>query len=73
MREPDIHELITRILESAIGYNYAMHIGEDEEFAKAVLDDIHASSAWETEQCYNDDDVRIAVGRVLLYRLGIWY
>ena len=36
-----------------------------------VMDDIKASSAWEDNGHYNDDDVRLAIGRVMTKRLGV--
>ena len=35
-----------------------------------VMDDIKTSSAWEDSGHYNDDDVRLAIGRVMMKRLG---
>ena len=36
-----------------------------------VIDDIKTSSAWEDDGHYNDDDVRLAIGRVVMKRLGV--
>ena len=36
-----------------------------------VIDDIKTSSDWENDGHYNDDDVRLAIGRVLMSRLGV--
>lgn len=69
----NLSDTITMVLEGAIGRNYARNIGEDEEFSSAVLEDIISSSDLEEGGYCNDDDVRLAVGRVLMYRLGIWY
>lgn len=37
----------------------------------AVIKDITESSEWEATGEYNDDDVRLAVGRVMSTRLGL--
>ena len=42
-----------------------------ETVMEAVMDDIKTSSAWEDDGHYNDDDVRLAIGRVLMARLNI--
>jgi hypothetical protein len=40
-------------------------------FMEAVIDDIKTTSDWEDSGHYNDDDVRLAIGRVLSKRLGV--
>ena len=42
-----------------------------ETVMEAVMDDIKTSSDWEDNGHYNDDDVRLAIGRVMMKRLGI--
>jgi hypothetical protein len=37
----------------------------------AVMNDIKTASDWENSGHYNDDDVRLAIGRVLAKRLGV--
>jgi len=68
----DIREMIVYLLGDAIGYEYARNLADDEEFSREVIEDVYSSSAWEDEHDYNDDDVSLAIGRVLMYRLGIW-
>lgn len=36
-----------------------------------IIDDVLTSSAWEDEGYYNDDDIRLAIGRVIMRRIGI--
>lgn len=36
-----------------------------------VIDDIKTSSDWENDGHYNDDDVRLAIGRVFMSRFGV--
>lgn len=74
---------ITEILRSAVSDDYARYIlescqDEDDDdgsmtFMDAVVDDVLTSSAWEDEGYYSNDDIRLAIGRVLLSRLGIDY
>lgn len=42
-----------------------------ETVMEAIMDDIKTSSDWEDNGHYNDDDVRLAIGRVLMNRLGV--
>ena len=36
-----------------------------------VIKNVKETSAWEDEGYYNDDDIRLAIGRELTARLGI--
>ena len=85
MRKMNKHEKkligleITQIMRMSVGSEYARYILEDKgEDGKStimedVIDDVLCASAWEDEGCYNDDDIRLAIGRVLIDRLGIYY
>ena len=42
-------------------------------FMEDVIEDVLTSSAWDEDGYYNDDDIRLAIGRVLIDRLGIEY
>ena len=70
---------ITTRLQYAVGSDYARYIledkGEDGEntFIEDVIDDVLCSSAWEDEGYYSCDDIRLAIGRVLMDRMGIYY
>lgn len=70
---------ITQVMRNAVGSDYARYIledkGEDGEttIMEDVIDDVMCASAWEDEGFYNDDDIRLAIGRVLMDRLGIYY
>jgi len=61
------------VLRPCVGSNYADCIASDEDFFNDVIRDVEETSAWEDEGCYNEDDVRLAVGRVLIERLNIAY
>lgn len=75
----EIEREIYQIMRSATGSDYARCIledkGEEEEytFMEDVIEDVKCASAWEDEGYYNEDDIRLAIGRVLIDRLGIIY
>lgn len=56
-------EYINKILNQ---YDYI----SDETFIDAVIKNVLETSAWEDEGYYNDDDIRLAIGRELVARLG---
>ena len=68
---------IMEIMRGAISSEYARYILEHEEkktgssFMEDVINDVICTSAWEDEGYYNDDDIRLAIGRIFTNRLGI--
>ena len=73
---------IRMMLMAAVSSDYVRYIlehkerdEEDEEigntFMEDVVENVMCSSAWDNEGYYNDDDIRLAIGRVLIDRLGI--
>lgn len=36
-----------------------------------IKEDVEVTSAWYDEQYYNDDDIKLAIGRVILEQLGL--
>ena len=56
-------EYINKILNQ---YDYI----SDETFIDAVIKNVLETSAWEDEGYYNEDDIRLAIGRGLVARLG---
>lgn len=68
-----IEWLITWVMEKAVGSDYARCILEHNAFMNDVINDVMECSAWNDEGYYNEDDVRLAIGRVLINRLGIEY
>lgn len=68
---------VTEILRSAVSSEYARYILEqydetsEQTFMDAIILDVMESSAWYDEGSYNDDDIRLAIGRELMARLGI--
>lgn len=74
----DFRREVDEILRSAVSTEYVSDIlnSEDESgvtFLDEVKSDVEETSAWEEEGYYNDDDIRLAIGRTLLSRLGISY
>lgn len=65
------------IMRYAVSSEYARYILEHENeetestFVDDVIDDVMCTSAWDEEGYYNDDDIRLSIGRILMERLGI--
>ena len=70
---------IEQIMRNAASSDYARYImksrveWDERTFMEAVIDDVMETSAWDDEGYYNDDDIRLAIGRVLIERLEIDY
>ena len=68
---------ITEILQNAVSDEYARTILEYEDnitgntFMDDIIDNIIETSAWEDEGYYNSSDIKFAIGRILIARLGI--
>ena len=83
MRKMNKHEKklieleITQVMRMAVGSDYARYILEHENeetentFMDDVIDNVMETSAWEDEGYYNEDDIRLAIGRIFMERLGI--
>ena len=74
-----IERLITKILGDAASNDYAGYILEqydsctENTMMEDIIDHVLTTSAWEDEGYYNEDDVRLAIGRELMARLGVDY
>lgn len=79
-----IENEIRMILMHSVSSDYVRYILEHQErdeeyeligntFMEDVIEDVMYSSAWDDEGYYNEDDIRLAIGRVLIDRLGIDY
>ena len=70
---------IAQVMRNAVSSDYARYILEDKgvdddrTFMEAVIDDVMYASSWADDGFYNDDDIRLAIGRVLMDRLDIYY
>lgn len=68
---------VSEIMRSAVSSEYARCILEQKDdvtgntFMEDVIKNVMETSAWEDEGYYNDDDIRLAIGRELMARLGI--
>ena len=56
------------ILKQSVGSDYAHNIIARNiyDFAYRVKENVEETSAWREEGYYNDDDIRLAIGRVIL-------
>lgn len=62
------------ILSKAIGEERArFFVNHMVKFVYEVKEDVEECSAWRDEGIYNDDDVRLAIGRILFDYLHIEY
>ena len=68
-READeaFRKQVETLLSSAMGGDYAMILSRNHAFLEEVKEDVETSA----ETDYNDDDIRLAIGRVILGKLGI--
>jgi hypothetical protein len=67
--EMDVRCFLESELKSAISDEYLndiCHAIRDE-----VLWDVKETSAWSENRTWNDDDIKLAVGRVLMKKLGL--
>lgn len=71
--ELDFAVEVRHILPAAVGSDYAYYISNNDEFLEAVLKDVEETSAWKDEGYYTDDDIRLAIGRVIMEKFGIDY
>ena len=68
---------VSEIMRNAVSSEYSRYILEQEDnitentFMEDVIKNVVETSAWEDEGYYNDDDIRLAIGRELMARLGI--
>lgn len=61
------------VLTASVGSDYSHYIAHDERFVSDVRQNVEETSAWSDEGYYNEDDIRLAIGRVLMDYLGIEY
>lgn len=70
---------VYEIMNYAVSNEYVRYILEHEDeitectFMDDVIENVMETSAWEDEGYYNEDDIRLAIGRVFIDRLGIIY
>ena len=70
---------VAQIMKSATSDEYGRYILEQEDevtentLMEDIIQNVLETSAWEDEGYYNEDDIRLAIGRELIARLGIDY
>lgn len=75
----EIEKEIKMILQYSVSDEYVNHILDDYDsktgktFLEAVIQDVVETSAWEGKGYYTDSDIRYAIGRECITRMGINY
>lgn len=73
----EIEMLVYKIMADATSSDYARYILEHEDswtgitVMQDVIENVMETSAWNDEGYYNEDDVRLAIGRILIERMEI--
>lgn len=68
---------IAKIMQNAVSSEYSTYILEQEDNATGntlmedIVQNVMETSAWEDEGYYNEDDIRLSIGRELMTRLGV--
>lgn len=60
------------VLKPCVGSDYAHSLSHCDGFFDEVREDVELCSAWRDEGFYNDDDVRLAVGRAIMRAFHCW-
>ena len=72
----EIEFKVSEIMRRAVSSEYTRYILEQEDdvtentFMEDVIKNVMETSAWEDEGYYSDDDIRLAIGREFVARLG---
>lgn len=71
----ELEILIRKLMQNSIGSDYINgileHTFKRRTFLDDVIDDVIETSAWKEEGYYSEDDIRLAIGRVMSERLKI--
>lgn len=67
--EMAVSSFLVRELKSAISDEYLYDIRH--AIRDEVLQDVKETSAWSENRTWNDDDIKLSVGRVLMKKLGL--
>lgn len=65
--ENDVREFMLSLLKKSISEDYVVYIADN------ILDDVVEDIKASADEDYSDEDVKFAIGRVLIDRLGIDY
>lgn len=72
-----VERLVRYIMVKAISDDYVGYIlgykddWTDYTIMDEIIEDVMETSSWNEDGDYNEDDIRLAIGRVLMGRLGI--
>ena len=66
-------EDLMQVLRLSVASDYCYELIQNEEFFDLVISDVEETSAWSEDMTYNEDDIRLAIGRAMLYKFGIEY
>ncbi len=64
---------LMQVLRLSVASDYCYELIQNEEFFDLVISDVEETSAWSEDMTYNEDDIRLAIGRAILYKFGIEY
>lgn len=64
---------LMQVLRLSVASDYCYELIQNEEFFDLVISDVEETSAWSEDMTYNEDDIRLAIGRAMLYKFGIEY
>lgn len=73
----EIEMLVYKIMMGATSSDYARYILEHEDswtgitVMQEIIENVIETSAWNDEGYYSEDDIRLAIGRVLMGRMEI--
>ena len=76
-KRKEIEAEVRQILQLSVGDDYVRDVLEHESeetgstFLNDVIEDVMETSAWDDEGYYNEEDIRLSIGRTLMARLGI--
>ncbi len=62
---------VRRIFAESVSTEYTKIILD--EIEDDIISDVAETSSYEENGSYNDDDIRLAIGRVLINKIGIMY
>lgn len=65
----DCYNFVSDNIKSVVSDDYSTEILYD--IIEDVIDNVKETSAYEDEGTWNNDDIKLAVGRVLMGRLGL--
>lgn len=60
------------ILRQSLSSDHVALLCGCDEFVRDVKEDVETTSGWETDEDFGDDDVRLAIGRVICDKFEIY-